>query len=432
MLIYAVASNSVQVAAAHQIKSLVPFSLEVIVLHDDMDLKSDSDNASPLTFFLCIVRLVTRQFHRRWSKKRLPNDSRGMFQLGVNASELRILARRKWFGKEIVPSWAISLCDFLERNPRPSFAIIFDDSALSSSAVIQACMKCYEIPVVFVQTYSRVQEEFEMRYLTAKRFIQFSPLVPIIYFIRLLNGSVLKGDSPSVFRTSTFPLLPWLRATLLGFGTNQPFVGYLGHCSAYLFDDEQDLNVALGQIKEPETPVVRFKNIVLSSIDEFPLGKEGDVVLVVVPKIDLFDLPSCERFGNLLNQIEKVCQIYQVPIVLAKHPNSSFVDRYSKFLVVSSIQEALARFNVRVSVICNSSTFRIFESACVPIINFDFQTYSYVNVFGGRERHQHFYLSDLRDVGVQLRTILEQNRSTTFRDHLELPDIAEVFSKLSL
>jgi hypothetical protein len=315
---------------------------------------------------------------------------------------------------------------------RPSFILIGDDSVLSLSAVIQSQARHFQIPVIFVQTYYGVREEFQSRHVNWVSQLLRLPSIPLHFFVaRSLHGRILQ-PMKSALKNYTIPIRPWLRAVLLGFPPRDPFSGYLGYCYRYLLDDIEEYQECRDQFMLRDNSGIQIENILVSVIRNFDVSDRHRVVLVVLPKLATLSSDALSKMERVQVCIQELCHRESLGVVSVAHPSSHSAHFFRSSVQIEVLEEAFRDFEPVLAIIFNSGTFRIFEELGVPLVNFDIQGLNYTNKFGCRDDRNHIYTSDLMELQSVLNGISISEKMTVLEPKTDLPNVGDVLCSLSL
>jgi hypothetical protein len=307
--------------------------------------------------------------------------------------------------------------------------LIADDGILSDSAIIQSQLASFDIPIALIQTYSGVREEYENCFNTRKRKLLRLPLLPIYASVNSLASESQTCIKRNILDNYTFPFFPWLKSSLLGFPTNDPFSGYLGYCSIYLMDHDEDLKECKQQLKFHNTQLISIENPIVSIVKAKRTRMGGKTLLFLSPKINHKNENLKFELKSFILRLLSWSENNNYQFIIVEHPSGQSHLPKGLYPIVDSFEKALTEFNVKLVSMCNSSSYRIIEKLGIPIINYDLQKVKYEKTFGSRLIYNHVYISSLENLESVLATQLTTQSSYQVHDNNFYEKIDDFFKK---
>jgi hypothetical protein len=398
-----VSTNSAHTAMAKKVESVVGNKISLLELH------SSKFTASPTSFWNSIINalhfLIFGVLFYFASIYFIVFNTNSKIKYEF-LTKIKIYFQKfqglKIFNKSIIPDWTFSIESYFSYYGKPKLILIADDGILSNSAIIQSQLASSDIPIALIQTYSGVREEYEKCFNTRKRKLLRLPLLPIYACVNSLAGKSLTGIKRNILENYTFPFFPWLRSTLLGFPTNDPYSGYLGYCSIYLMDHDEDLRECKQQVKFFNTQLISIENPIVGMVKS-NRNKFGEkTLLFLAPKINQKNEDLKFELQHLILRLSSWSKINGHQFIIVEHPSAQGHLPKGPYTMVNSFEKALIEFNVQLVALCNSSSYRIIEKLNIPIINYDLQKAKYEKTFGNRLIYNHVYVSSLENLETSL------------------------------
>ena len=393
-----VSTNSAHTAMAKKVQSAVGKNIALLELRHNKFIASPTTFLNSLInlihflifcglFYLLSIFLVTFKTNSK-IKQEFLERIKIYFQ---KFQGLRV------FNKLIIPDWTPAIESYFTNYGKPSLVLIADDGILSASPIIQSLLSSYGIPIALIQTYSGVREEYEKCFNTRRRKLLRFPLLPIYASVNYLTNKPTTYRKRNILKNYTFPFFPWLRSSLLGFPTDDPYSGYLGYCSIYLMDHQEDIIECKEQVKFSSTESILIENPIVSMVKAHRNQFGDKTLLFLAPKIN-------QKSENLKVKLESFILLLLnwsksngYKFIIVEHPSGQNYFSKKTYCIVESFEKALTEFNIQLVSMCNSSSYRIIEKLSIPIINYDLQNCRYYKTFGNRKINFHYYLTDLND-----------------------------------
>jgi hypothetical protein len=394
-----VSTNSVDTAMAKKVESIVGKNISLLELHSTKYIASPNTflnsliNAIHLTIFITFFYLASIFLITFKTNSKIKHEFVKKIKIYFQKFQGVMV-----FNHLIFPDWTLSIESHFADYGKPNLILIADDGILSNSAIIQSHLASCNIPIALIQTYSGVREEYENCFNTRKRKLLRLPLLPIYASINSLASESLSCIKRNILKNYTFPFYPWLRSSLLGFPTNDPYSGYLGYCSIYLMDHHEDLIECKEQVKFSSTESILIENPIVSLVKGYRNQFGDKNLLFLAPRINQKSENLKIELENLVLRLLNLSKANGYKFIIVEHPRGQGYFSKNTFSIVESFEKALIEFNVQLVLICNSSSYRIIEKFTIPIINYDLQNYRYQKTFGNRTSNFHYYLTDLNDL----------------------------------
>jgi hypothetical protein len=407
-----VSTNSVDTAMAKKVESIVGKNISLLELHSDKYLASPNTfwnsltNAIHLSIFSTFFYLASMFLIAFKTNSKIKHEFLEKITIYFRKFQGVMV-----FNHLIIPDWSLSIESHFAYYGKPKLILITDDGILSNSSIIQSQLASFNIPIALIQTYSGVREEYENCFNTRKRKLLRLPLLPIYASVNSLASESLTCTKRNILKNYTFPFFPWLRSSLLGFPTNDPYSGYLGYCSMYLMDHDEDLKECKQQVKFFNTQLILIENPIVSIVKANRNQFGEKTLLFLAPRINQKSENLKFELQSFILQLLSWAKINNHQLIIVEHPSGQGSLSKSLYPIVESFEKALIEFNVQLVLMCNSSSYRIIEKLGIPIINYDLQKFKYEKTFGSRFIYNHVYISSLEYLESSLSTQLTKQCS---------------------